>query len=494
MTANARSPAVPRPATVRRAYDVCVIGSQLGGVAAGALLARRGYRVLHVDPDGHGTGYEEGGWRIPWGPAIVPALRALPAAEAILVELGLATDAVRLLESARPCLQVLLPRHRVDLSAARAERSAELRREWPGDAAGLEAGLADARAAFDAEQPFLASFPPLPPRGLGERWRLHRARKLSTLGAGREALPLADLGDHPLAAALRAAWPFLAFLDGPPSPFGLARVLGGALQGSLRPAGGEAAVAALLRRRIAESRGELLGGEGEPAPVSGLELEGGKAATLKVKGGESRYAARAFVFAGDATALGTLVGDPERLRKWLEPAAPVGRLRSLAWVVRGNALPAPLGDLSLAVPADGIPVLLQVLPALRSGPKGHESSPGEKVLVAATPARGVGEADPEATSRLHRTVAEFLPFLDRATVHASDPGNRPGARAFHPLLAARPDRKLGVGGLTTTSPIGNLFLAGREVVPGLGTEGQFHAAWQAAAAVERHLGAKNRPK
>ncbi len=494
MAANPRSPAVPRPAPVRRAYDVCVIGSQLGGVAAGAILARRGYRVLHVDPDGHGTGYEDGGWRIPWGPAIVPALRALPAAEAVLVELGLATDAPRLLEPARPCLQVLLPRHRVDLPAARAERSAELRREWPADFARLDAALAAARAAFDAEQPFLASFPPLPPRGLGERWRLHRARKLSPSGGGGGTAPLTDLGDHPLAVALRAAWPFLAFLDGPPPPLGLTRVLGGTLQGALRPGGGDAAVAALLRRRIADSRGELLGGEGEPALVSGLEVERGRATTLMVKGGEARYAARAFVFAGDVSALGTLVGNPDRFGKWLEPAAPARRLQSLAWVVRGDALPPPLGDVALVVPADGIPVLLQALPALRAGPKGHDASPTERILLAATPTRGPGTVDAEAAARLRRTVAEFLPFLDQATLHTSDPGTRPGAFAFHPLLAERPDRTLGVGGVSTASPIGNLFLAGREVLPGLGTEGQFHSAWQAAAAVERHLGAKNRPK
>src|SRR5512137_1093323 len=106
---------------VRRAYDVCVIGSMLGVIAAGALLACRGYRVLHVDPDGTGTGYEDRGWRIPWGPTIVPALRSLPAAEAVLVELGLATDAARLLEPARPALQILLPRHRLDLPASKGE-------------------------------------------------------------------------------------------------------------------------------------------------------------------------------------------------------------------------------------------------------------------------------------------------------------------------------------------------------------------------------------
>jgi len=492
--ANSRSPSVPRTATVKRAYDVCVIGSHLAGVAAGALLARRGYRVLHVDPDGFGTGYEDGGWRIPWGPALLPTLRALPSAEAILAELGLATDAARLLEPARSGLQILLPRNRLDLPPARGERTAELRREWPGDVARLDASLTSLRAAFDAAQPFLASFPPLPPRGLVERWRLHRSERRAPVGGDRGAVPLADLGDHPLARALRSAWPFLSSLDGPPSAFGLARTLGGALLGPLHPAGGEAAVAALLRRRIAETRGELLGGEGEPAPVSGMELDGDKVQSLHVKGGEARYAARAFVFAGETTSLIRLAGDGAKLTRWLEPAAVSGRLASLAWVVRGDALPAPLGDVALAMPGDGVPVLLQCLPALRAGPKGHEPSPTERVLVAASPCASAPEALPEATARLRRAVLEQFPFLDRAVVHESDPGKRPGATAFHPLFASRPDRALGVGGVPTSSPLSNLFLAGRSVLPGLGTEGQFHAAWQAAAAVERHLGAKARPK
>jgi hypothetical protein len=494
VSANARSPSVPRAASVRRAYDVCVVGGQLAGVAAGALLARRGYRVLHVDAEGLGAGYEDGGWRIPWGPTVLPPLRALPAAEAVLQELGLATDAARHLDPARGGLQILLPRHRLDLPPGKPERAAELRREWPADAARIEASLAALRGAFDAEQPFLAALPPLPPRGFRERWRLRKASNLSPGGRGRTPEPLADLGDHPLALALRSAWPFLSSLGSPPSPFGFTRTLGAVLQGPLRAAGGEAAISALARRRIAETRGELLGGEGEPAPVTGLELSGGKADALTVKGGEARYAARAFVFAGEPSTLLSLAGDRDRLARWLEPVAPVARIASIAWVVRGDALPAPLGDVALLLPDDGIPIFLQALPALRAGPKGHEASPTERLLVAGTPCPLGADALAGAVDRIRRAVAGPIPFLDRAVVHESEPGKRPGSLAFHPLLASGPERVLGVGGATTRSPVANLFLAGREVLPGLGVEGQFHAAWQVATAVERHLGTKARPK
>jgi hypothetical protein len=488
---NTKSP--PRSASVKRAYDVCVLGTQLGGVAAGALLARRGFRVLHVDADGRGTGYEEGGWRLPWGPALVPTPRAFPAAQLVLAELGLASEAVRLLEPSRTPLQILLQRHRLDLPVSRSDRTAELRREWPADAGRLEGSLEAVRTLFDREQPFLATHPPLPARGLRARWRLHRAQRLVPGGAGRGAMPLADLGDHPLASALRAAWPFLCSLDGKPSPLGLSRTLGGALQGTLRTAGGEAAVAAVLRRRIAESRGEFLGGEGDPAPVSALELAGGRLTALRVKGVDSRYTARAFVFAGDPGSLPALIGQAGRLESYLSGVVLSGRIFSMNWVVRADALPAPLGDVALALPTGGIPVLLQTVPAALAGAKGQEASAGEKVLTAGM-AIGNGASSAEAAAFLRRAVTEFFPFLDRATIHESVPGERAASGGFHPLFASRPDRALGVGGVSSATPISNLFLGGREVLPGLGFEGHFQAAWQAAHAVEMLLGSKPRPK
>jgi phytoene dehydrogenase-like protein len=491
VSANTKS--APRVASVKRAYDVCVVGTRVGGVAAGALLARRGFRVLLVDTDGRGSGYEEGGWRLPWGPSLLPLPRVLPAAERALSELGLASDAGRLLEPARQPLQLLLPRHRLDLPASRADRSVELRREWPADAGRLEGALEATRALFDRERPFLASLPPLPPRGIRARWRLHRARRLTPGGAGRGAVPLAELGDHPLAGALRAAWPFLSFLEAGPSPLGLARTLGAVLQGSIRTAGGEAAVAGVLRRRIAESRGEFLGGEGEPAQITALEMDGGHLAAIRVKGGDARYTARAFVFAGDPGSLPGEEGKTGRLSDFLGGSAPSARIFSMSWVVRADALPAPLGDVSLALPSDGSAALLQVLPASRAAAKGHEPSPGERILTAGVVCTESAPPD-GAVARLRSAVAEFVPFLDRATIHESVAGERPASRGFHPLFPSRPDRALGVGGLSCASPLSNFFLAGPEVVPGLGFEGQFQAAVQAAQAVEILLGAKPRPK
>ena len=126
------------PPSTQRAYDVCVVGSQLGGIAAGALLARRGFRVLHVDHDGLGGHYEDHGWLLPHAPALLPSPRNLPASEAVLSELGLTPDLGRQLEACIPDLQLLLPRHRLDLSRdleAHAERVRNAApRAWRGPA------------------------------------------------------------------------------------------------------------------------------------------------------------------------------------------------------------------------------------------------------------------------------------------------------------------------------------------------------------------------
>ena len=77
--------------------------------------------------------------------------------------------------------------------------------------------------------------------------------------------------------------------------------------------------------------------------------------------------------------------------------------------------------------------------------------------------------------------------------HPDLPGRRGTRLLAHPLYEMAPGRLLGVTGLPTRSAVRNLFFAGREVVPGLGLEGELHAGLQAAAAAEAWLGKKAKP-
>jgi phytoene dehydrogenase-like protein len=506
-----------KPPATQRIYDVCVVGSQLGGAVAGALLARRGYRVLHVDHDGVGGTYEDGGYLLPYAPAVLPSPRLLPAAEAALAELGLATDTMRALEPCHPDLQLLLPRHRLDLGHDPTRRLLELKREWPQDAERLAAALAQLGKLFDAASPFMKAVPPLPPAGFGERHAVSKAIRFahSAPGAPREkvdeASAFAGLEDHPLVGALGTAQRFLGYLDGPPAPLSTARLLGGILRGSHRVNGGMQGLRDAIRRKIADSRGELLGADEGSAIAERLVVEGSRVTAVRLAGSSNSWVARVYVAATDAPAMRRLLPPEEaggKMAQLLEGVRSRRQLLALNLVVKTAALPPALGDTVLALrdPAgpDAIEnaVLIQVFPARHDRGKGaSELVADERVLCAAAfvpaDARDQGQEHLAALgAQIREAVADAVPFFERHLVRESlpvlaAPKGRRGSRLLpHPLYEVTLDQALGVTGLPVRSPYKNLVFAGREVVPGLGLEGEFHAGVQAAAAAQEMLGKK----
>jgi phytoene dehydrogenase-like protein len=507
-----------RPPATQRLYDVCVVGSQLGGVLAGALLARRGFRVLHVAHDDPGFHYGDHGYVLPFGPAVLPSPRHMPSAEAVLAELGLATDVGRTLAPSEPDLQLLLPRHRVDVSREPTVLRTELRREWPQDAEALEGAFAELSTLFDFAGFFLRGGPPLPPSGLLEKLAVRKALKLaaSAPGAPRqradEARAFSAFADHELVRSLEVGHRFLTYLDGPASPLSQVRLLGGALRGTNRLPGGLGTLREMVRRRIAESRGELRGGPGEPALATGFELDGRRVAAVRLSDSPDAHVARAFIFASDAARLVPLL--PAELREGRAVAAlhrvrVVRQLVSVNLVVKQTALPPALGENVLALrdaaAGDGLDnaVFLQVLPARRDVKKGAEKTPSadavaeERVVCASG---FVGADEPRAgieaaATRIREAVADAIPFFERHLVAESTAtlaGAGDGmASPVHPLYALERDDGLGVAGLPVVGPWKNLFFAGREVLPGLGVEGEFYAGIQAAAHVAALLGRKD---
>jgi phytoene dehydrogenase-like protein len=504
-----------KPPATQRLYDVCVVGSQLGGVVAGALLARRGFRVLHVAHDDPGFHYVDHGYVLPFGPAVVPSPRHLPSAEAVLTELGLASDVGRALAPSEPDLQLLLPRHRVDLPREAAQLRGELRREWPKELEPLEAGFATLSALFDFAGFFLRAAPPLPPEGLMERLAVRKALKTAASMPGAparradEARAFEGLEDHELVRSLGVAHRFLTYLDGPASPLSQVRLLGGALRGTNRLPGGLGTLRELVRRRIAESRGELRGGPGEPAMATALDVDGKKVDAVRLSDSPDAHVARAFVIATDASRFLGLLPAELRESRATAPLRQVKATRQLATVnlvVKQTALPPALGENVLALrdaaAGDGLDnaVFLQILPARRDPKKGEkgagETVADERVVCASgfIPA-GAGEKElSAAATAIREAVADAIPFFERHLVAespvfvAADGG---GASAAHPLYEAGDDDSLGVSGLPVRSAWKNVFFAGREVVPGLGVEGEFYAGIQAAAHVAQALGRKD---
>lgn len=477
---------------------MCVLGGGVGGAAAGALLARRGFRVLLLDEGGRAP-RSDGGWLLPAVPTLQPAVRHLPAAEALLAEVGLVSDSARAQEPLVPDLQLLLPRHRLDLSREPAALAAQLRREWPADAPRLLEALHGLQADADAAGRFLQAAPPLPPGGFFDGFALRKALRLAALASGPAGAglakrpPLEPLRGHPLGTALAALPWLLGHLDGPPAPLAVARLCGVALRGLARTAPASPSLEEALRRKVAETRGELLGSPAEPARVESLGLDGKRLATLRVAGSTDGYGARAFLLSAPlAWLLPLLPGDASpRARKAVERLRPGRRLAALHRVVRPAALPPGLGSAALILGADARPddvVLVEVLPARRDLRKGA-APPGEEArLISAWTLAGAGDAGAAAAvARLEAALAEAVPFLASHLIHAASP-------ILSPHLFEVDAPAVGVAGLAAHGPWENLLLCGREVVPGLGVEGELYAGLQAAIQVEALLGAKEKPR
>src|SRR6478735_1917916 len=143
-------------------YDVIVIGGQLGGALSAALLAKRKYRVLLVEHDGMGHGYEHDGYLLPYAPFLAPALKAMPEVEDAFNELGITTTLQRSFKAHSPALQLVLPQHRIDLHADEPKRLRELRREVPDAADAVDSGLRASAQQHERSDAFFKLLPNLP--------------------------------------------------------------------------------------------------------------------------------------------------------------------------------------------------------------------------------------------------------------------------------------------------------------------------------------------
>src|SRR3954471_1001942 len=141
-------------------YDVVVCGSELTGLLAAALLARRGFRVLLLGHDADRPSFEAGGFTLSRAPALLPPLESQPVAR-VLTELNCVQIIRRRAPPLSPGFQVVMPRHRFDVlpdrDPDRPRFRRELEREFPGDAETIAAGLGRVAAVSQLLDPLLGS-------------------------------------------------------------------------------------------------------------------------------------------------------------------------------------------------------------------------------------------------------------------------------------------------------------------------------------------------
>ena len=489
-------------------YDLIVLGSDLAGLVAAALVARRGKRVLVLPTaplDGVDTAAPE--------PVVCDPAPILcgdsPLFRRIFDELGVWQQIRRERQPLAGRLHLALPGHRLDLDPGLANLALELDRELPGSAAAWTAHQRAAAAAEAAWDEILGGDVPAAGDGLWERRAVAKIAPL--LAGGGDDLPGLPAA-HPLRAASRAMLPWLADLA--PAQVGEAAALRLAAQWERGPEdllGGVPRLRAILLERLVTHAGEVKTG----LRVAELIVQRGRITGLAFFGKRDHYGCEHLVLADDpAHILGDL-GPVDALQAAL--GIPLGDARAVA---RRFVLTLEVDVAGLSPALDGVVVHLRETAGwlerhgigtsyIRVDPT--VVSDAQRVVVTHVVAAG------ERPAALRERVldgldrAGVLPFVHDHLRWSYSPHDGRGAldgrlrplgdgpldprpAAMDPILAgAAAPPPLGVALIPHTTELRNLSLACRAVLPGLGLEGEFATALTVAGAIAAPGRARGRP-
>lgn len=499
--------------------DVVVVGNELCGLAAAALIAQHapGTRVVVVDDADPSLAQPLGDRFAPTAPCLlrlathgadrtttVPApSAAAPTVQSpvghLLDSLGVKQDARRFLGEAGglgiiddPDIRMIVP---VDAEA----RVRELTRVFGPDegartAVKIQELAADARAGLFNEAGSIHE------DGFFEKRRQRkRVEFLGTSGTYDDddtaAVALAHLS---LGVAGAQLLPFVQSRTamngtGGPSPKGLAGLLAGlqlqaGVHGSSKGGlGPRAALAELLADVIRRHRGEMIKGK-----VEAVEADGKHITVVKVTGAND-YLARVVIDATSRRDLTPRLPEGRRKEKLVEAEKRVVRAGDAAivrWLLPAASLPRglpPVG-LLLRAPSDVGGGILFGLYAGAPLKEGHKNAGVDESLVALVAGTVCAEGKSEAAAAsVEAALDALLPFA-KSHVKARDVIVGANARAAlpqwsvveseHPVMGRRPQ-----------TPFANLLRAGRDLVPGLGVDGELVAAKAVVAVAEQILGA-----
>jgi phytoene dehydrogenase-like protein len=467
-------------------HDVIVVGTDRAALLAAGLLARQKYRVLLLGHGGLRTLADHDGQRVPALPCMLPPLGRAPLLDDLLRSLAVEDPVHPLGEGELVPLQVVTPAERLDLPLEPVALARELGR---GAADQQEAFLRRVQQARDRQatlEALLEARPALPPGGLGDRLRLSRWK--------RALVPPAEATaeEPPLWRILTRATAFLGNLPAETSaPLAVERLVLDLLDG-LR-------FVPDLSQRLLEALGRI-GVELRPeAVVEEIGVEGGRLAWVRSAPGSELCRCRALVGGlplGELLELVPLKQRRRGARLLADSTRPFESAFTVNLVVPAGALPVGLARHVLLVQDPGAPleednlIRLQVLPF-----------PGRKERVQICLAcmtsyrrRGLGrEHLGPLQKRMFQAAAGLLPFLEEHLEGLTSPfwgarqedAGHPSPWLIQRTLETDQPVWLGLGVLPSRPAYANLWLAGPEVLPGLGLRGEAWAALQAAAGIQR---------
>lgn len=424
--------------------------------------------------------------------------------------LGLVPELRTRAESLAPAFQLITPRHRVDVGANREAQLEDLDREFPASAEVTRRFFTGLDAAYAEGGAMLAQHLPLATRSMVGRWlrRLWSSRYRTLDGAFERDSRVAALDDAQLLRTLLLGpLSFVGHLDDAmPSTLHAARLLAPIFRGILELHDDPGGLTTLLAEAAERSGVELR----RQAIVHELATRRRRITGLMLEGSRELVTADYFV-SNIAEPLAELLPARARPRAFLieeQRAQATGSLFVVNIVVRREVIPKGMAKVAFIVngrregrdgdPADA-PLLVRRYAAVKVGAHSKLTpSPAHEVLCCATPVRTaevahtpvrVAELRHQTLERLGRVVPFLTDFIDDVSVVSDtaswDLEDNGSARRVDPWRlqprfegVARP--LFGVAIRPLRTHFRNLVHCGRDVLPGLGLEGEYATGLAAA--------------
>ncbi len=497
---------------MRRAYDCLFVGMEPSGLVAAALLAKRGFSVGVVDQGELPEGYAQDGWRFPLAPSLVPNLHQSDAVRRIHQELNAPSPFQT--QSCEPSFQAILPRNRLTLPPGPQALIQELQREFPDQAKAAQRFMERLENLQTEISTCLNDAPPLVATSLRERlqqrqWkkshrRLHRSFWKSSLYG---ILP----EDHPLTTLLLSPLVFLGYL--PHQELSLlhaARVLYHASQGLLSFESPFDQPASNLLQMV-QAQGVTVHRD---TTLEAFEIKGRQIQSAQAK--DDTPFQPGVVVGNTAGSLEALFPTPRLAARYLadqELLPSVGALVTVNVLVDEDVLPEGIASTLMLLngrldpqgqrPVDP-PVLLRQFPAAPAGKTSGDSrtgSTGRAILSAACPVSREEMASPAQVDgvklKILKQLERVVPFLGNyleltsTPIDAMSPGRKnptPGpAWNIQPIFSAPLEPSSSLAARDIQTPFKNLFRAGRDIIPGLGLEGEYLSGLAVADRVSAQL-------
>ncbi len=466
-------------------FDVTILGSDLSGLIAGALLVKRGYNVLIADVEAQAHVKKIGEYRLRRFPGMFFGFGKGQIFSEIFTELGIPfLDKKRFL-MAEPGFQIVTPARRVDLPQSRDELFRTVSLEFPKESGKVVSLISDVDRYAQVIRGFFVNDVVYPPSTWGEG----RAAKKALANVSdlyKEAIRT-DYGEfvdrYELSPEART------FVDGQvqylspvypdaPNLAYAANLLGLTNNGIFQVEGGIKVLETLYRERISAYRGVC---HRTPAIE---HIEFGKYTEIKFADQKEPIKTKAIAVCDNPEEF-FKAWSPKHLKSDFKEKLelpPPGQHDFVLYVgIDANVVPVGMGPNVILVQDPRRELIDDNLIMISlSAPDDEALAPIGKRLLAARvkirPQNGVME---ERTAdmlceRIHAALRELMPFLDDFTDFVAKKESYELYRIERAEAWSQniDDDKLGVALLHNRTPHKSVFYTGKAVLPGLGMEGE----------------------